>query len=130
MLKTLDMDRRRRLGTWAASLVVICAAGSACSALAADSAAIPNFAPDSLTGWLKPLGDEFIQPETGPGPVRADPAHPYAPNFAPFVSRGAAPQQTVMIADLTAAKLADGLVDAFQDILQLIQKEVKPNKCH
>jgi hypothetical protein len=102
MLKsTLGVDPRRRLGTWAASLVVICAVGSSCSALAADNAAIPNFAPDSLTGWLKPPGDEFIQPDSGPGPVRADPAHPYVPNSAPYVPRDAAAQQTVMIADLT-----------------------------
>ena len=43
-------------------------------------ATIPNFAPNSTTGWLKPPGDEFIQPESGPGPVRADPAHPYFSN--------------------------------------------------
>ena len=55
---------------------------------------IPNFAPDNLTGWLKPPGDEFIQPPSGPGPVRSDPARPY-------VSNAVARQETVKIADLT-----------------------------
>ncbi|HYM19080.1 MAG TPA: hypothetical protein VEU06_10990 [Micropepsaceae bacterium] len=63
-------------------------------ALAAEKERIPNFAPDSITGWLKPPGDEFIQPESGPGPVKADPAHPYFTN-ALF------PQETPKIADLS-----------------------------
>ncbi len=54
----------------------------------------PNFSPDSATGWLKPPGDEFIQPESGPGPVKADPGHPY-------VSNAIADQETVKIADLS-----------------------------
>jgi hypothetical protein len=62
-------------------------------ALAADNASIPNFAPDNTTGWLKPPGDEFIQPETGPGPVKADAAHPY-------ISNAIANQETVKVADL------------------------------
>jgi hypothetical protein len=61
---------------------------------AADDARIPNFAPDSTTGWLKPPGDEFIAPESGPGPVKADSAHPYYTN-ALFA------QETAKIADLS-----------------------------
>jgi hypothetical protein len=61
---------------------------------AAQSEKIPNFAPDSVTGWLKPPGDEFIAPPAGPGPVKADPAHPY-------VSNALAPQETIKIADLS-----------------------------
>jgi hypothetical protein len=63
-------------------------------AAAQTSIKIPNFAPDSATGWLKPPGDEFIQPESGPGPVKADPAHPY-------FSNAIAAQETVKIADLS-----------------------------
>src|SRR5215813_9436456 len=63
-------------------------------AKAEDHQAIPNFAPDSITGWLKPPGDEFIQPESGPGPVKADPVHPY-------FSNAIVAQETVKIADLT-----------------------------
>jgi hypothetical protein len=84
--------------------LVIGAIGSSWPTLAEDKASIPNFAPDSLTGWLKPPGDEFIQPKSGPGPVRADPAHPYVPN-----TPGA--QQTVMIADLTNPILQPWVVE-------------------
>jgi hypothetical protein len=82
-------------------LVAVCAIGAWAPVRAADDARIPNFAPDSVTGWLKPPGDEFIQPDSGPGPVRADPAHPYVPNSFPYVPREAAAQQTEMIADLS-----------------------------
>jgi len=61
---------------------------------AQNNAAIPNFSPDSSTGWLKPPGDEFIQPESGPGPVKADSSHPY-------ISNAIANQETVKIADLS-----------------------------
>jgi hypothetical protein len=73
-------------------------------ALAAENGAIPNFAPDSTTGWLKPPGDEFIQPETGPGPVKADAAHPY-------ISNAIANQETVKIADLTNPILQPWVVE-------------------
>jgi hypothetical protein len=63
-------------------------------ASAAQDEKIPNFAPDSTTGWLKPPGDEFIQPDSGPGPVKADPAAPYHTN-ALFA------QETPKIADLS-----------------------------
>ena len=63
-------------------------------AAAADGEKIPNFAPDSTVGWLKPPGDEFIQPASGPGPVKADPAHPY-------FSNAIVAQETAKIADLT-----------------------------
>ena len=63
-------------------------------AVGAENESIPNFAPDSVTGWLKPPGDEFIPPDSGPGPVQSDPAHPY-------VSNAVARQETVKIADLT-----------------------------
>jgi hypothetical protein len=73
-------------------------------ALAADNTPIPNFAPDSTTGWLKPPGDEFIQPETGPGPVKADAAHPY-------ISNAIANQETVKVADLTNPILQPWVVE-------------------
>jgi hypothetical protein len=61
---------------------------------AEPNTAIPNFAPDSRTGWVKGPGDEFIQPQSGPGPIKSDPARPY-------VSNAVASQETVKIADLT-----------------------------
>jgi len=61
---------------------------------AQPNTAIPNFAPDNMTGWLKGPGDEFIQPESGPDPIKSDPARPY-------VSNAVAHQEIVKIADLT-----------------------------
>ena len=73
-------------------------------ALSAENEQIPNFAPDSITGWLKPPGDEFLQPDSAPGPVRSDPAHPY-------VSNAVARQETVKIADLTNPILQPWVVE-------------------
>src|SRR4051812_41911020 len=77
---------------------VLCAGAALGSALGAQGdtarvASIPNFASADF-GWLKPSGDEFIPPEAGPGPIRADGAHPY-------VSNAIAPQETVKIADIS-----------------------------
>ena len=72
--------------------------------LAAETAKIPNFAPDAATGWPKPPGDEFIQPDSGPGPVKSDPARPY-------VSNALAPQETVKIADLSNPILRPWVVE-------------------
>jgi hypothetical protein len=96
-----------------AVLVAACVVAST-PALTADNLPPPNFAPDSLTGWLKPPGDEFIQPDTGPGPVRADPAHPYVPNSFPYVPREAAAQQTDMIADLNNPILQPWVIEAMR----------------
>jgi hypothetical protein len=78
-----------------ASARVLVLLGLACagSAAAADAEKIPNFAPDATVGWLKPPGDEFMQPETGPGPIKSDPSLPY-------ISNAIAAQETVKIADL------------------------------
>jgi len=95
---------RWRIGAWAASAVLACALALPWPALAAENEPIPNFAPDSSTGWLKPPGDEFIQPESGPGPVKADSAHPY-------FSNAIASQETVKIADLTNPILQPWVVE-------------------
>jgi hypothetical protein len=47
-----------------------------------QDASIPNFSPSSTMGWLKAgVGDEFLPPDTGPGPVVSDPAHGFTGNF-------------------------------------------------
>jgi hypothetical protein len=77
MPKTSSSDGMRKpiLALRGLSVVLLCAAVLP-PAIGAETAQIPNFAPDNMTGWLKPAGDEFIAPESGPGPVRADSAHP------------------------------------------------------
>src|SRR3954469_8088572 len=66
-----------------------------------ESAAIPNFGPDTLTAWVadRPASDDFLPPASGPGPVLSDPKHPYVPN-----GQG---QPTYRIADLTNPILKD-----------------------
>jgi len=45
-------------------------------------AAIPNFAPSPAMGWLKAgAGDEFLPPESGPGPVVSDPTQRFTGSF-------------------------------------------------
>jgi hypothetical protein len=65
------------------------------SAFGAETVAVPNFAPNSATGWLA-LDDEFIPPPSGPGPVMSDPAHPYVS----FYNRNN-PNPMFRVADLT-----------------------------
>jgi len=95
---------RRPFGAWIASAAFAYAVALLSSALAAQDESIPNFSPDSVTGWLKPPGDEFLQPASVPGPVRADPAHPY-------VSNAVAAQETVKIADVTNPILQSWVVE-------------------
>jgi hypothetical protein len=89
----------------------VCArAGSALAALfalslisASPEAAtppIPNFAPNAHTSWQPDRldGDNFISPESGPGPVVSRPGYPYIPNGE---SDFAATNPTYRIADLS-----------------------------
>ncbi len=59
-----------------------------------------RFAPDDSTSWFpdREAGDDYLPPASGPGPVLADPAHPYVPNDG---GRNTGRQPTYRIADLT-----------------------------
>jgi hypothetical protein len=71
-------------------------------ALAADanrsSGTIPHFGPDVATAWQvnHPDGDDYLPPESGPGPVVFDPAHPFVPT-----DPATSVQPTYRVADLT-----------------------------
>jgi hypothetical protein len=88
--------------SWLAAgmLAGLACAGAACGPALATEApaagAIPNFAPDSSTGWIpdRPTGDDFLPPASGPGPVMSEKDHPYVPN-------GRGLQPTYRIADVT-----------------------------
>jgi hypothetical protein len=80
-------------------------AASACVAVwpllgadARQSAPRLLFGPDVATAWMvnHADGDDYIAPESGPGPVKYDPAHP----FVPTVPDGPN-QPTYRVADLT-----------------------------
>jgi hypothetical protein len=80
-----------------AGLACLACAGIALStAYGAETASVPNFAPDRLTGWLA-QDDEFIPPPSGPGPILSDPAHPYVS----FYKLQRNPKPSFRVADLT-----------------------------
>src|SRR2546423_7410713 len=62
-------------------------------ASAAQNTRIPNFMEDATVGWLA-AGTEYIPMETGPQPVKPDPAHPYIANGRP------GQQPTLRVADI------------------------------
>jgi len=83
---------------------VICANVVLLPARAAEDSAIPNFGMDAAVGWVAgvpgskdPIGDDFLPPPDGPGPVTSDPAHPYIDNQ--YAARNGI-QPTFHVADL------------------------------
>src|SRR5438045_2264345 len=68
--------------------------------------AIPNFGMDSRIGWIagvpgsdEPIGDDWLPPPEGPGPVVSDRDHPYIDNqYALRTGR----QPTFHVADLSS----------------------------
>ena len=91
-----ELRRRHIFGLCATCSIVICIGTPAQSA----SAPIPNFAPDRYTNWYpdREDGDDFLPPESGPGPVMSDPDHPYRPNGE---GDDAAGNPTYRVADLS-----------------------------
>jgi hypothetical protein len=72
----------------------------------AAAESVPNFGMDSNVGWIagvpmsdEPIGDDFLPPPDGPGPVTSDPAHPYIDNT--FATR-TGQQPTFHVADLNS----------------------------
>jgi hypothetical protein len=56
------------------SATLLCASAVLPPALGAQTAPIPNFSPSSDVGWIA-VGQNFLPPAAGPGPVMPDPAH-------------------------------------------------------
>lgn len=62
---------------------VICALATWLAAQAqTNTGSIPDFAPDDHTSWYpdRPDGDNFLPPESGPGPIMQVKDYPYVPN--------------------------------------------------
>src|SRR5690349_21562468 len=72
------------------------------SSAAALNAAIPVLSPPGA-GWLE-VGDDFLPPPSGAGPVTADPAHPYHSNISGL-------QPTFRVADLSNPILQPWVVE-------------------
>jgi len=77
------------------------AALAACTALwpplACAQQASPNLSVDGETGW-RPVGDDFLPPPSGPGPVTFDKRYPYVDNPT---ARRTHTQPTYRVADLS-----------------------------
>ena len=107
------MDRRSlctRLGSALAGLGALLLMTA--SAYAESSGpAIPDFAPDDHTSWFpdRPDGDNFLRPESGPGPVVSRPGYPYVPNGGEVDF--AATDPTYRVADLTNPILQPWVVE-------------------
>jgi len=81
----------------------VCAVISAWPAIGAEK--VPDFSSDSRIGWIagvpdgvSPVGQDFLQPPSGPGPVTFDKAHPYVDSA---ISRRTGAQPTLRVADLS-----------------------------
>jgi hypothetical protein len=97
-----------RGGAVVSKFVSLCTAAAALCAGAAfwpapgssanEAASPPRFAPDVATAWSVAHGDgdDYIKPESGPGPVTFDPAHPFVPTDPTGTT-----QPTYRVADLT-----------------------------
>ena len=91
MVRMQTSDAKRALAAGVAiAVLALWPAGAA----ETKPAMIPVFSPDPETGWVpdRPTGDDFIPPESGPGPVMSVKDHPYTPN-------GIGEQQTYRVAD-------------------------------
>src|SRR5262249_17407023 len=82
---------------------VVCADMSGWPAIGVES--VRDFSSDSRTGWIagvpdgvSPVGQDFLQPPSGPGPVTFDKAHPYVDSA---ISRRTGAQPTLRVADLS-----------------------------
>ena len=81
---------------------ILCAALLAVALPAAAQQKIPDFGSDPNTSWYppEPFGDDFLPPESGPGPVLSPPEHPYRPNDLDG-KVDAASKPTYRVADLS-----------------------------
>jgi hypothetical protein len=97
MANPLVEQRRRNLYRLGAICAVILCLGSQAQPATAP---IPNFAPDDHTSWHpdRPDGDNFLPPESGPGPIVSRKEYPYVPNGGQDF---ASTHPTYRIADLT-----------------------------
>jgi hypothetical protein len=77
---------------------ILCAATALypSAGFAQANAPVPNFSIDRDTGWF-PVGDDFLPPPSGPGPVTFDKRHPYVDNVT---ARRTHQQPTYRVADL------------------------------
>jgi hypothetical protein len=79
------------------SFVVFLAASLVTASTQASAAPVPEFGPNPAVGWLV-ISNGFLPPDSGAGPIRQDPAHPYVGNDE---FRRTGRQPTMPFADLS-----------------------------
>ena len=89
-------------------------------AVGAESTAVPNFTPDGRVGWIAgvrggetPIGDDFLPPPSGPGPVTFDKAYPYIDNQRARIN---GLQPTNRVADLSNPILQPWVREALKKV--------------
>jgi hypothetical protein len=107
------MSFRQNLSPLALTLLL------AIPASAAENA-IPNFGMDSAIGWVagvpesnEPIGDDFLPPPDGPGPVVSEKDHPYIDNTYATRTGG---QPTFHVADLASPILLPWAREALRKV--------------
>lgn len=116
MLKFLHVSARR-LGAY-----LVCAGAIfILPAAAAQNAAIPVLSGIG-SGWLE-IGDDFLPPPSGPGPVTADPGHPYHSNLSGL-------QPTFRIADLKSPILQPWVVERLRKANEWVLSGKVPFQAH
>jgi hypothetical protein len=117
MMSKFSHSSSRRLRAW-----VVCA-GTACfvPGAAAQNAAIPVLSAPGA-GWLE-IGDDFLPPPSGPGPVMSDPAHPYHSNISGL-------QPTFRVADLTNPILQPWVVERLRKTNERVLSGKVPFQAH
>jgi hypothetical protein len=96
-----SLDSRRISAQFAvamlASLVGVFGAAWPKTVAAQQSVPVPDFTIDGESAWLM-VGDDYLPPPSGPGPVTFDKRYPYVDNRA---ARRSGTQPTYRVADLT-----------------------------
>jgi len=90
-----------------ASLVCLFGAAWPKMVAAQQRATVPDFTIDNKSAWLM-VGDDFLPPPTGPGPVTFDKRYPYVDNAA---ARRTGTQPTYRVADLNNPILKPWVVE-------------------
>ncbi len=111
-----ELRRRHIYGASVICAVVVCLGPQGQTA----SAQIPIFAPDPYTAWNpnRPDGDNYLPPESGPGPVVSHPDHPYRPN-GPGDDTSSDP--TYRVADLSNPILTPWAIEQMQPWNDMVQ---------
>jgi len=118
------LRRRHICGAGAIGALIVCLGPQAQTVSAqaqTTTDSIPNFAPDRFTNWRtfsdwgagRVDGDDYLPPESGPGPVRSHPDYPYIPND--FGGRpDAEANPTYRVADLTNPILTSWAIERME----------------